>query len=112
MRVAAKMSEAFDIYTLLFLVLAVVIFLRLRNVLGRRTGNERPSYDPFATPDAKRPGAPKPNEPDARTMISAPMVDSRLPRSCSTPWARPTVKTIRSTPTAVPRILTAVRAGL
>jgi predicted lipid-binding transport protein (Tim44 family) len=57
------MSEAFDIYTLLFLVLAVVIFIRLRNVLGRRTGNERPPYDPYAAPDAKRPGAPKSNEP-------------------------------------------------
>jgi predicted lipid-binding transport protein (Tim44 family) len=56
------MSEAFDIYTLLFLVLAVVIFIRLRNVLGRRTGNERPPYDPYAAPDAKRPGT-KANEP-------------------------------------------------
>jgi predicted lipid-binding transport protein (Tim44 family) len=54
------MSDAFDIYTLLFLVLAVVIFIRLRNVLGRRTGNERPPYDPYAAPDAKRPEA---NEP-------------------------------------------------
>ena len=42
------MSEAFDIYTLLFLVLAVVVFLRLRNVLGRRTGNERPPFDPYS----------------------------------------------------------------
>lgn len=42
------MSETFDIYTLLFLVLAVVIFLRLRSVLGRRTGNERPPYDPYS----------------------------------------------------------------
>ena len=33
--------------TLLFLILAVVIFLRLRNVLGRRTGNERQPYDPY-----------------------------------------------------------------
>jgi predicted lipid-binding transport protein (Tim44 family) len=57
------MSEAFDIYTLLFLVLAVVIFIRLRNVLGRRTGNERPPYDPYATPDAKRAGPPEANEP-------------------------------------------------
>ena len=57
------MSEAFDIYTLLFLVLAVVIFLRLRNVLGRRTGNERPPYDPYTTPDAKRAGPPDANEP-------------------------------------------------
>ncbi len=57
------MSEAFDIYTLLFLVLAVVIFIRLRNVLGRRTGNERPPYDPYTTPGAKRAGAPEANEP-------------------------------------------------
>jgi len=57
------MSDAFDIYTLLFLVLAVVIFLRLRNVLGRRTGNERPPYDPYTTPDAKRAGPPDANEP-------------------------------------------------
>lgn len=48
------MSEAFDIYTLLFLVLAVVIFIRLRNVLGRRTGSERQPYDPYTRPDAKR----------------------------------------------------------
>ena len=52
------MSEAFDIYTLLFLVLAVVIFIRLRNVLGRRTGNERPPYDPYTSPEAKRAGTP------------------------------------------------------
>ena len=57
------MSEAFDIYTLLFLVLAVVIFIRLRNVLGRRTGNERPPYDPYTAADAKRPTQPDANEP-------------------------------------------------
>jgi len=55
------MSEAFDIYTLLFLVLAVVIFLRLRNVLGRRTGNERPPFDPYSASEQKR--GPKTNEP-------------------------------------------------
>mgnify|MGYP001813130732 FL=1 len=48
------MSEAFDIYTLLFLVLAVVIFIRLRSVLGRRTGNERPPYDPYSSPETKQ----------------------------------------------------------
>ena len=31
-----------DIYTIIFLALAVFIFLRLRNVLGQRTGTERP----------------------------------------------------------------------
>ena len=51
------MGETFDIYTLLFLILAVVIFLRLRNVLGRRTGNERQPYDPYAASDAKTNGA-------------------------------------------------------
>ncbi|HZP10447.1 Tim44/TimA family putative adaptor protein [Methyloceanibacter sp.] len=57
------MSEAFDIYTLLFLVLAVVIFIRLRNVLGRRTGNERPPFDPYSAPEAKRPSPADANEP-------------------------------------------------
>ncbi len=51
------MENGFDIYTLLFLILAVVIFLRLKNVLGRRTGNERPHHDPYAASDAKSNGA-------------------------------------------------------
>ncbi len=42
------MSEIFDIYNLIFLVIAVAILLRLRSVLGRRTGNERPPFDPVA----------------------------------------------------------------
>ena len=46
------MDGTFDITTLLFLILAVVIFLRLRNVLGRRTGNERQPYDPYTPQDA------------------------------------------------------------
>ena len=37
----------FDIYTIIFLALAVFIFLRLRSVLGQRTGRERPPYDPY-----------------------------------------------------------------
>ncbi len=40
------MDDSLDITTLLFLIVAVIIFLRLRSVLGRRTGNERPRYDP------------------------------------------------------------------
>lgn len=34
-----------DIYTIIFLALAVFIFLRLRSVLGQRTGSERQPYD-------------------------------------------------------------------
>jgi predicted lipid-binding transport protein (Tim44 family) len=45
----------FDIYTIIFLALAVFIFLRLRSVLGQRTGRERPPYDPYAARDAVRP---------------------------------------------------------
>lgn len=37
-----------DIITIFFLVLAVVIFLQLRNVLGRRTGSEKPPFDPYS----------------------------------------------------------------
>jgi predicted lipid-binding transport protein (Tim44 family) len=46
----------FDIYTIIFLALAVFIFLRLRSVLGQRTGRERPPYDPYSSArDALRP---------------------------------------------------------
>ncbi len=40
--------EFFDFGTIFFLVAAVVIFFQLRNVLGRRTGNERPPFDPYS----------------------------------------------------------------
>ena len=46
----------FDIYTIIFLALAVFIFLRLRNVLGQRTGTERPPFDRAARNTV--PGAP------------------------------------------------------
>lgn len=43
----AEDMEFFDFGTLFFLIAAVVIFFQLRNVLGRRTGNERPPFDPY-----------------------------------------------------------------
>jgi predicted lipid-binding transport protein (Tim44 family) len=57
------MQDVFDIYTIIFLALAVFIFLRLRSVLGQRTGRERPPtpYDPsYSARDAVR-GAPPDN---------------------------------------------------
>lgn len=48
------MQDVFDIYTIIFLALAVFIFLRLRSVLGQRTGRERPPYDPYSARDAMR----------------------------------------------------------
>ena len=51
------MRDVFDIYTIIFLALAVFIFLRLRSVLGQRTGRERPPYDPYAAREPVRPAA-------------------------------------------------------
>jgi predicted lipid-binding transport protein (Tim44 family) len=45
------MNNAFDIYTIIFLALAVFIFFRLRSVLGTKTGSER---DPFRPRDNNR----------------------------------------------------------
>jgi predicted lipid-binding transport protein (Tim44 family) len=39
------MDGRIDVSTLLFLVLAVVVFLKLRSVLGRRTGHEQTRYE-------------------------------------------------------------------
>jgi predicted lipid-binding transport protein (Tim44 family) len=44
----------FDIYTIIFLALAVFIFLRLRSVLGQRTGRERQPYDSYAAREPVR----------------------------------------------------------
>lgn len=41
------MNGSDSIFTIIFLALAVIIFLRLRSVLGRRTGNERQPFDPY-----------------------------------------------------------------
>jgi predicted lipid-binding transport protein (Tim44 family) len=55
----------FDIYTIIFLALAVFIFLRLRSVLGQRTGRERPPTNPYARqpvpPTADKKVIPLPN---------------------------------------------------
>lgn len=49
------MNEAFDPLNIIILVVAVIIFLRLRSVLGRRTGHERkPPFDPYSAPDAAK----------------------------------------------------------
>ncbi len=53
------MRDVFDIYTIIFLALAVFIFLRLRSVLGQRTGRERPPYDPYSAREPVRPAADK-----------------------------------------------------
>jgi len=74
------MSETFDPYTLLFLVLAVVIFLRLRSVLGRRTGNERNPFDSISAGEARNNGARAPGQDKVIPMPrSHEMVDELKP---------------------------------
>lgn len=53
----------FDFGTIFFLIAAVVIFYQLRNVLGRRTGNERPPFDPY-TANRNRDGKDAPSAPE------------------------------------------------
>ncbi|MFC5069603.1 Tim44/TimA family putative adaptor protein [Flaviflagellibacter deserti] len=61
------MSDVFDIYTVIFLVLAVFILVRLRSVLGTRTGNERPrDYARDTAPQTANENViPMPPRPDA-----------------------------------------------
>jgi len=73
-----------DIYTIIFLALAVFIFLRLRNVLGQRTGSERPPFDRAArnvvpgTPDSgmvPMPGKVIDQPPPVPSAEAAPVTD-------------------------------------
>ena len=45
---STAMDGRIDAITLIFLVLAVVIFLKLRSVLGRRTGHEQTRFERYA----------------------------------------------------------------
>ncbi len=82
------MQDVFDIYTIIFLALAVFIFLRLRSVLGQRTGRERPPYDPYAAREPVRPAPEKivalPNRsPDAAQKQAEPAA----PAAAAERWA-------------------------
>jgi predicted lipid-binding transport protein (Tim44 family) len=63
------MNQVFDPLNLLLLAVALVVFLRLRAVLGRRTGNERPPLDPYA---ARRGTQAKPNGDGSGKVIALP----------------------------------------
>ena len=47
------MTEYLDIFNIIFLAIAILILFRLRSVLGRRTGNERPPFNPYASSKPK-----------------------------------------------------------
>ena len=50
------MHQPFDITTVIFALLAVFVVWKLRSVLGTRTGQERPPFDPFAARRKAREG--------------------------------------------------------
>ena len=91
------MRDVFDIYTIIFLALAVFIFLRLRSVLGQRTGRERPPYDPLFSARGARP-------PTNDKVVALPGARPMPPH------ARPRRRSRRSAGTALPS--TARRAAL
>ena len=47
------MDDGLTLLNIILLAVAVGIFLKLRSVLGRRTGHERPPYDPYSDRGAK-----------------------------------------------------------
>lgn len=61
-----------DFVTIFFLVAAVLIFLQLRSVLGRRTGTEKPPRDLYSPRDAATNGT---EAPDAGKVVTLPRRD-------------------------------------
>jgi predicted lipid-binding transport protein (Tim44 family) len=80
------MPDVFDIYTIIFLALAVFIFLRLRSVLGQRTGRERPPYDPYSPQDAVRRPIDKVVPMPQRPADVAPRPAEAAPESSADRW--------------------------
>ncbi|WFR95207.1 Tim44/TimA family putative adaptor protein [Rhizobium tumorigenes] len=61
-----------DFVTIFFLVAAVLIFLQLRSVLGRRTGTEKPPRDLYTPRDAVK----GPDAPDTGKVVTLPRRDA------------------------------------
>src|SRR5215203_2422837 len=56
-KTGSTMQDSLDITTIIFLALAVFVIWRLRSVLGQKTGQERPPFDPVRREPSARPGA-------------------------------------------------------
>ena len=76
------MQDSLDIYTIIFFALAVFVLFRLRSVLGTRTGEERPPFDPFKRPEAPPPAQDAPNN-------VVPLPTANAPRAPLAPEAEP-----------------------
>jgi len=80
------MHDTFDITTVVFAILAIFVLYKLKSVLGTRTGEERPPFDPFSrrgSADGKTSipgGAPESN------VIRMPGVGRPAPASSEERW--------------------------
>jgi predicted lipid-binding transport protein (Tim44 family) len=74
------MNQVFDPFNLIILAIALVVFWRLRSVLGSRTGHERPPFDPYA---ASRKG----DKPAGAEAANSNVL--RLPKESDSPEASP-----------------------
>ena len=102
------MNQAFDPLNLLILAIAVVVFLRLRSVLGKRTGNERPPFDPYAG----RPAEARTGEDPPGKVVALP--NAKRPASKDTadaPTVQPIWKGIAEEGSALARGLENLAAG-
>jgi predicted lipid-binding transport protein (Tim44 family) len=101
------MGDGFPLIDIvLFAMVAAFLFLRLRSVLGRRTGHERPRPNPFAPPaPEQRPGA-RPGTLDdmargePRGDVVRPLPRPESPREPSRESARAPVAATGGTPLA------------
>jgi predicted lipid-binding transport protein (Tim44 family) len=72
------MGDGTLIDVVLFAMVAAFLFLRLRSVLGRRTGSERPRPNPFSpAPDQQRPGQRPEIRPEVRPETTVVPLPSR-----------------------------------
>ncbi len=75
------MNETFDMVTFIFLILAVVILMMLRNVLGKRTGYERPQQErtPLKRQDPSSIQRDPPSAPAADNVVMLPQKEVPAP---------------------------------
>jgi predicted lipid-binding transport protein (Tim44 family) len=90
------MQDSLDITTIIFLALAVFVIWRLRSVLGQKTGQERPPFDPVSRREpSTRPGPAEtdnvvrlPGVGPERAPASAPELDAQRWKGIAEPGTR------------------------
>ena len=78
------MNDSLDVSTIIFAALAVFVVWKLRSVLGTRTGEERPPFNPFArrADESTKQGQP---QPESGKVIALPSGKRVAPRPAADP---------------------------